>query len=126
MNGQPQLSVWDGEVPVDPTGMVTLTEKGSYYLLKLNKYPLEAKTAADKPEDAADIPTTGKYATAFTVGVFSFGSPCTGSIYLDDLKLLAKKTSTITFNKKDYVAKGLFAQHFLTYTPVPVTVGVIK
>lgn len=80
-----------------------LSETEKFYVLKINNIALKAKNDKGKA-----IPTGKK---AVTIKVHIIGRECgyTGKLYLDDVKLKAKKTTKISFDTKDYKKAYVFS-----------------
>ncbi len=77
--------------------------KQKYYVLKLNKMPLKTTglVSENGQEYAVAIPT-GKRPVQILSSIAAFGSKYKGALYMDNVTLKAKKTTKVTFDKKDY------------------------
>ena len=83
----------------------SIEKKGGYYILTLNKMPFSSKYYNVKMKEKP-ILTNRTYVLSPSVLLISeTAKEWKGNLYADDLKVKsAKKTQTITFNKKDYKA----------------------
>ncbi len=81
----------------------SVKKKGSYYIVTVKKLPLA--DFFDSEDNPAPIDTEKTFTLESSVTVISVTKKgWSGNVYVDDVKLKsAKKTQTVTFNKKDYL-----------------------
>lgn len=81
----------------------SVTKKKGYYVVKLKKLPLCSWAFEGTPDHKVKINTKKNVYLATYVRVYRHSSrKWTGSLFIDDLILYAKKTLKMTFDKKDY------------------------
>ncbi|MBQ6401125.1 MAG: hypothetical protein IJI20_02425 [Firmicutes bacterium] len=120
--GAVKLNLYDiTSSPVKKSGVAKLKKTKKYYVVQLNSYPLNNKTNDRTP---VAVPTKGKYQTTITFSVAGWGTACEANLYVDDLKLVAKKTTKINFNKKNY--RKIFGFRTESGMPIKVKAAPIK
>lgn len=119
--GKVKINLYDAKsAPVKTEKTASLKKKGKYYVLTLKNYPMNAKTHEEKGiTRSVKVPVSGTYHTDVLTSMTAMGSAFKGAVYVDDLKLSAKKITKISYDKKDY--KKVYG--FSTYSGKKITVA---